>query len=273
MRYKTQARRLQRLINVMQRGLATVKQLREHPEERINPTITTDITNIERETNFIKCFDKETIVSFPFIPEDPEFWEDLNKNYPEKRAIAEYAIQNLLNFGDIIFFDSGTTILQVAICLSKSPLRDITVVTNNVYILQCLSNTVKELRITGGSLDRKRSVLLEPPAYSFDKEGLNKSFISLTGLSDEGVFCEPRLTESKKQAILATKDLIIFVADHTKVGKTHGQCFISFEELCKENKNCCIITDGNVADTERASFQKIKEKFSEDNFIAVPVAQ
>ena len=268
---ETKVRRLQKLIEILKEGYTTVPQLCT-PNER-KDTIRRDILSLEG-TGFIKYFDDQNIVSFPLILEDTELYHDMHKHLPEKEAISKYVVENYINYDDIIFLDSGSTTLQIALSLIRSPFTDISIITNNLYILPCLSTKFKRLKVIGGWLDRKRSVLLESPAYDFGKEGLKKSFISLTGLSDQGVFCESRLAKNKKQAILAARELVLFVFDHSKIGQTQtGKVFITFRELEEKRKNYYMVTDDNAPNKDRASFEGVKRKLPKERSIFVPVPQ
>lgn len=267
---KTRVRRLQKLIRILSEGYTTIPQLCEQGERK--DTIRRDVLALQEVNHFIKYFNDEGIVSFPLALNDTEFLRDIEKCILEKQSIGSYIVEKMIDYGDTIFLDSGTTVLHVAIQLARSPLRDVIVITDNLYILQCLSGRVKEIRLVGGSFDKQRSVLLGSPAYNFEKEGLKKSFVSLTGLSyEKGIFCEPRLVESKREAILASTDLIVFIADHSKIGNAVGQLFVSFEELAKENKNYYVVTDNNPSLDERQRFQSEIMKFPEDKLITVPV--
>lgn len=266
----TRVRRLQKLIRILAEGYTTISQLCEQGERK--DTIRRDVLALQQVDHFIKYFNDEGIVSFPLTVNDTEFLRDIERYTLEKQSIGTYIVEKMIDYGDTIFLDSGTTVLHVAMQLVQSPFRDVIVITDNLYIVQCLSGRVKELRLVGGSFDKQRSVLLGSPAYDFAKEGLKKSFISLTGLSyEKGAFCEPRLVESKRQAILASANLIVFIADHSKIGNVVGQLFVSFEELAKENKNYYVVTDNNLSLDERQRFQSEIMKFPEDKLITVPV--
>ena len=100
---------------------------------------------------------------------EPTFVDKKNKKHEEKVAIGKYAAK-LINDGDTIIVDSGTTTLEIARNITA---KNVTVITNSIDIAAELSNKEDiELIVTGGP-DRapRRSVISSPGSRSTAHRG------------------------------------------------------------------------------------------------------
>jgi len=85
-----------------------------------------------------------------FVPNQPTTNEKMQRNLPEKRAIAQMAAL-LVHPGDAVVLDAGTTMLELARNLTHLPLR---VITADLHIALLLSEFKQiEVTIIGGRID------------------------------------------------------------------------------------------------------------------------
>ena len=175
--------------------------------------------------------------------------------------------------------DGGSTIIYIAAQLVQSGGEDKTIITPNCFVIKCLCGKVRELRLVGGKLWPERSSTLEFPPCDFETQEITKSFVSLDGLScDKGIYCAKEYVDTKRRVIAATKNQIVFVCNHSKIGCTSGHCFITFDELAEREKDFLVLTDNNLTnegkqDQRRFEVEmvKLREKFPEGKFVSVSV--
>jgi DeoR family fructose operon transcriptional repressor len=151
--------------------------------------------------------------------------EPLIKNASAKEEIAELAI-GLIEPGDIIALDGGSTTLEIAKKLANQPL---TVVTNDVYIIGELARKDEiRLVVPGGYRVRNMLAGAESAAY-IKKLNIQKAFLSATAVHPQYGFTiyTGDLIESKR-ALIESAHTAYAVVDHHKF----GQCaLLTFAQL------------------------------------------
>lgn len=159
------------------------------------------------------------------------FSEKTNFNLEEKVRIARRASE-MIQVGDSIMLDAGTTTLQIAKHLKDK--IDIHVLTNSVYnLLELAESPGIEVSLTGGSLRKISRSLIGPLAISSLKNvHAGKLFLGATGVSIEKGLTSPNMIEAQtKSAMIRAADTVILVADHSKFGKTALGKFGEIEEV------------------------------------------
>ena len=147
-----------------------------------------------------------------------EFLQKCASMAEEKRRIGLYACR-FIHDGDIIFMNSGTTVIQFFQQLDKS---DITVVTNNAAALACRHRPGIELLMLGGIYnERTRSV-----GGEITTNCLNGFYSSCTILGVNALDTVEGMTTSVYQEstinnamISHTRGKVIVLADSSKMGK------------------------------------------------------
>jgi DeoR family transcriptional regulator, fructose operon transcriptional repressor len=157
------------------------------------------------------------------FPTEPAFFEmsfqaKSSMFTEEKKAIARVCV-DLVQDGDVIFLDSGTTTLEVArnICHMA-----ITVVTNDLNISSALVNYSNiNLFISGGELRRGTNNLIGSKALSFfDGIQGSKLIMGVEGVDVAAGFTIPDLDEVLiKKRMMQAVDMVIVVADKSKIGR------------------------------------------------------
>lgn len=141
------------------------------------------------------------------------------KNYPdEKRQIGELAA-TLIEEGDIVFVNSGTTATQVLQYIPRNP--RITVFTNNASALVDIGDPGFSLNLTGGEFQARSNSL----SGRFALDNLNQVFANKAILGVDGISLKHGLTvptnpeaEVVRKMIERTKGQVIIVSDHSKWG-------------------------------------------------------
>ncbi|WP_079908721.1 DeoR/GlpR family DNA-binding transcription regulator [Paenibacillus sp. 32352] len=179
---------------------------------------------------------KRTFGGAILLGKDIELQERIGVLIEEKMRIGRRAAE-LVQPGDSIFLDGGSTTLQVARCLA--PDRNMTVVTNALNIAAELRGKRIPTIIVGGMMLDATDTLIGPvAANALSTMAFDRAFIGATGMAVKHGFSNSNMyeTEIKRIAIAQSAEVNI-VMDHTKFGK---QDLFSFAALNAVNR---LITD------------------------------
>ena len=174
-----------------------------------------------------------------FEPSQPTTNEKQLRSPAEKRAIARFAA-SMVQAGDAVVLDAGTTMLELAKCLTHLPLRVITV---DLHIALFLSEFPQiEVTIVGGRIDdSSQSCIGEFGRKMLRSVYPDIAFMSCNSWSVEKGVTTP--TEEKaglKQEIIANAQRKILLADSSKYG-AH-----SLFNVAPLSRFTDIITDGGL---------------------------
>ena len=165
----------------------------------------------------------------------------LNDANPQKKSIG-WAAASLVQDGDRIILDAGTTTQQVARNLSSK--NQLTVITNNIPISAELSRYQHiETILLGGNLKHQELCTVGPLV----KQGLSvlsvdKCFLSATGFSVRHGATDPDMREVEiKQAMIQAANEVILVADSSKFG------LAQLVKICPLNALQIIVTDESIS--------------------------
>ncbi|HEV3163643.1 MAG TPA: DeoR/GlpR family DNA-binding transcription regulator [Isosphaeraceae bacterium] len=146
----------------------------------------------------------------------PAFDERTARAIAEKRAIGR-ATAALLEDGETVLLDGGTTTLEVARALVGRPVQ---VVTNSLPIAQLLA-TGKEadLILIGGYVYPRTGVALGPLAIA-TMQGIRvrKAILGAGGITADGVYNSNLLLVETERQMMECGQEVIIVADHSKFG-------------------------------------------------------
>ncbi|TXK85032.1 DeoR/GlpR family DNA-binding transcription regulator [Paenibacillus sp. N3.4] len=167
----------------------------------------------------------------------------------EKIRIGKLAAQ-LVEPGDSIFLDGGSTTLQIAKYLLSD--RNITVVTNALNIaVELQGKRIPTIVIGGMMLDDTATLVGPVAAATLAKMAFNRVFIGTTGVTVKHGFSNSNMHEAEiKQLAIAKAAEVNVVADCTKFGK---QDLFSFAPLNGVQR---IITDSPPDEKLSAALQE-----------------
>lgn len=138
-------------------------------------------------------------------------------NIAEKEAIANKAVE-LIDDGDSLFLDSGTTCLILARKLLQIKKRNLTIFAHSCRLVLMLEDE-PEYRVicTGGTHLKTLDVLVGLPAETFIKTvNAQKYFIAATSVSAQGSADTEPTEVSIKKLIASRVQKRILLADHSK---------------------------------------------------------
>ena len=160
------------------------------------------------------------------------------QHYPEeKKRIGELAA-SLIEDGDIVFINSGTTATQVLQHIRRD--SRITVFTNNVSAIADIGDPGFHYYLTGGEFQSRSNSLAG--RFALDNLGLvyaNKVILGVDGVSLKHGCTVPTDPEAEvvRRMIERTKGQIIIAADHSKWGVVSNFQVANINEVDK------LITD------------------------------
>ncbi len=179
-------------------------------------TIRRDLAEIEREGKLRRTYGGAVIEQW--TPDEPSFNERTSQNLDQKIRIGQMAA-SLVEDGDHIIIDSGTTTLHIARSLAHR--SNITVVTNDMNVAAELRESRVKVILTGGEL-YPSSYMLNGMYTDHVLQSLHaiKAFIGTPALHPQFGLMQPEavLVPAKQGMIRAAREIIV-VADDSKIGK------------------------------------------------------
>lgn len=154
---------------------------------------------------------------------EPPFMQRTTVNQEAKMIIGK-AAANLIEDGDTIVIDVGTTMLELAKSIENK--EGITIITNSLPVSSVLTEALNlkkfsgDVLLLGGQLNPKQqSVGGRLTEKMLEQFHIDKAFISAGGVSIDGGVSDYDLTESAvSQAMIQVSKEIILLADYSKFG-------------------------------------------------------
>jgi len=213
-------------------------------------TVRSDLETLEQE-GFLRRVYGGAVAKEKLEYEFP-FQQKLERNVDEKKAIARKAL-SIVEDNDILFLDSGTTVLELAKILTG--FRNLRVVTISLPVsLELASVAGIELFAIGGKVNSKHlaccdsSTLRYLHEFHFDKAFLGTDGISVErGLSTNGI----EIAEVDRIVVQQSRECIV-LADSSKIGSVgFARTFSLVEDVS------VLVTDWHI---ERHQLKKLRDK-------------
>ncbi|MGZ3752900.1 MAG: DeoR/GlpR family DNA-binding transcription regulator, partial [Mucilaginibacter sp.] len=132
------------------------------------------------------------------IPHD--FINKAAKNIEAKDRICR-AAAGLVNHGDIIFMDCGSTVFRLCQFIKSKKIK---VITNSIPVVYELQNSMASLNIIGGEFDAERQAVHGKMANEhIAKYKATKAFLGIDGISRNGLFANSELEAEITSAFAA----------------------------------------------------------------------
>ncbi len=187
--------------------------------------------------------------------DEPVFDDKTARAVAEKRRIAEAAAR-LINVGDSIFLDGGSTVLELAKRLRMR--NDLTIVTNSLRVAIELAGGGPRLILAGGELRRLSQTLVGPLSrHLLEQLQADIAFVGTIGLSpDHGLTTTDPDEAFTKNLLIERARRVILLADSTKVGR------VSFARFGERRRPDILITDRGIAPAAAKAFRKAGMKIT-----------
>jgi DeoR/GlpR family transcriptional regulator of sugar metabolism len=229
-------RRIRLLELVRVRGFASLPELAE--ELRVSEsTVRRDLDQLE-ESGAAKRTHGGVFYAGS-SPQLPHFEERQPAQWELKKAIARQAAE-LIEPGDSLLLDGGTTTYEVARLLVGKPLQ---VVTNSLPVANLFSaHGVTDLVLLGGYVYPRTGVTLGPYANDqLAQLNVRKTVLSVAGINERGFYNSNLLLVETERAMMHAADQVIVVADSTKFGRQ------SLAHLCPLNAVQTLVVDEKLS--------------------------
>lgn len=175
-------------------------------------------------------------------------------NREHKRSIAAYAA-TLVEEGDTIALDAGTTTMELAKCLAQR--SDITVLTNDVRIASYLeNNSSMTVVLIGGILRHGLGCSVGPIATAaISQLNVDKAFLGANAYSINKGFSTPDLQQAEvKKALIRCAAETIVLCDSSKFGR------VSFVKFASEHEVDRLITDRDISPNVALSLEELRDE-------------
>jgi len=175
----------------------------------------------------------------------PAFDERTATAAAEKRAIG-LAAASLLQDGDTVLLDGGTTTMEVARALVG---RRLQVVTNSLPIAQLLASSPQtDLILIGGYIYPRTGVALGPLAIaSMQSIRVRTAILGAGGIVAEGIFNSNSLLVETERQMMDCGQEVMIVADHSKFGR------LALARLCGLDEVDQVVVDAALSEEDRAT--------------------
>lgn len=169
-------------------------------------------------------------------------------NVSEKEKIGK-AASELIEDGDVVILDAGSTTLEIARNIEN---KNVTIITNDVKIaFELASKPSVKLIITGGIVQKNVYTVMGSNTENFlSKIHVNKAFLGADAINLEYGITNRTLEEvAIKKAMIKSAEQIILVADHSKLNKK------AFADVCEIDEIDTIVID-KIDDNYRKIFNE-----------------
>lgn len=171
-------------------------------------------------------------------PKLPHFEQRQTTDWQKKREIAR-AASRLIEDGDTVLLDGGSTTYELAQTLTE---RSLQVVTNSLPVATLFSARENvELVIVGGYVHSRTGVSVGPYANDMLAElNVRRAILSVAGINQRGYYNSNLLLVETERVMMKAADEVIVVADSTKFDQS------SLARLCDLGEIDVLVTDHGI---------------------------
>jgi DeoR family fructose operon transcriptional repressor len=176
---------------------------------------------------------------------EPEYTQRAKRQVEEKHAIGRLAA-SLIEDGDIVFINSGTTTTQIIRHIPSG--TNVTVITNNLQAALDVGKVDFELVLIGGAFQsRSNSVAGRFAIENLGQIYASKSFVGVDGISPKYGCTSPSsaAAEVTRLMMARTRGPVTVVADHSKWGVVSNFIVASVDQIHR------LISDDGLNDSAR----------------------
>lgn len=252
----TTKERRETLLEIVQRkGFASLPDLAEELQVS-ESTVRRDLAHLEKEGG-AKRTHGGAFYAGP-TPHLAHFKHRQEAQWDQKRAIAK-AAAGMIDDGDTVLLDGGSTTYELAQLLTGRPLQ---VVTNSLPVANLFSGATNvELIVVGGYVHPRSGAIYGPYADDMLKKlRVRKTMLSAAAIDQQGLYNNNHMLASTQAAMIEAGEKVIFLADQTKFGRQ------SLAPICGLDQIDCLVVDEGL----KTAWQK-QLKASKVNFVLAPI--
>ncbi len=221
---------------LISKPFTSLKELEERFPDVSSMTLRRDIEFFERQGDVIKVRGGARSMKFITTSMEESFSTRSTENTFSKQKIA-HAAAGFIETGRSIFFDSGSTVMQLATMMPKSRLTVNT--TDPNLALELVKHDNIMVNLVGGLLSRDNLSLSGMQSVEYiNKVNIDVAFISPSGFSLKNGFTSGNYNESElKNAIVKKAGCVIMLIHSSKISKSLPYTFCGLDDVQK------IVTD------------------------------
>lgn len=188
------------------------------------------------------CQVKKTRGGASYIGESLTAFDDRRIQALKQKEEVARAVAELLEPGEVVLLDGGTTTLEVAKRILETS-KSMTVATNSVPIINLLFNQPNiELITIGGYVYPKTGVALGPIAQAALKSvHARRLVMSVGGITEQGLFNTNSLLVETERQMMESSDEVWVVTDSSKFGKS------ALARLCPLDAMDRLVVDAGIS--------------------------
>ena len=173
-------------------------------------------------------------------PKSPHFDLKQSVEWDKKRQIAAATAQ-MIEDGDTVLLDGGSTTYELARVLVGRPLQ---VVTNSLPVAMLFSGSDSvDLVLIGGYVHSRTGVSMGPYANEMLAQlNVRRAVLSVGGINQRGCYNSNLLLVGTERAMMKAADEVIVVADSTKFGR------VCLTHLCGLDQVGTLVSDQEISD-------------------------
>jgi DeoR/GlpR family transcriptional regulator of sugar metabolism len=207
------------------------------------PTIRKDLTALQ-ELGLLKRTHGGAVAVRRLIERDLSVREVTERD--AKVAIGE-ACLGLLDEGDSVFLDNGTTVGTIAAAIGANPRlapSNMVVLTNAVSVATALADAAGiEHVLLGGQLRRASGSIVGALALNnLQRYAVSVAIVSASGFSEAGISVASPAEAEVKATVIGNAGRVVVALDHTKIGVT------DFARICDLDGIDTLVTDAATPD-------------------------
>lgn len=171
---------------------------------------------------------------------------DAMTTYPEEKRRIGRAAAGLVEPGDTLFLNGGTTTLEV---FRHLDVPDLKVITNHVGVALESTDRSVELVLVGGQYRPPSNSLVGPfAADHLRRVNATRAFIGAEGISRRRGVTTPSAVEAEIAGLMIERTVgeVILVADHSKMGTVADFVIVGLDRVDR------LVTDGGIDEEYRA---------------------
>ncbi len=224
MNFQNRTRQILALLN--ERGSADVPELAQHLQTS-EITVRRDLTRLAADGLLVRTHGGA--IQPGLVPKAMSFVQKQTANVDAKDAICRIAA-GLIDDGDIIFLDCGSTVARICSLILHRPIR---VITNSLPVVAELLGSAVAINLIGGEIDPVRQAVHGLMAIEhIARYRANKAFVGADGVSINGLSANSETEAVLTRSLMEQADKTIVLADSSKLGQDR---YIQFAPLSAVN--------------------------------------
>lgn len=200
------------------------------------------------------------------------FGSKLWLNREAKEKVAQYITKNVLQDGDSIFLDCGSSTVILSHRIIEDRISSLSIYTNNPNVLEQLYyyTGINKLIVIGGHVDPNNASIYGEFTYRFLNEILDieyrRLFLGIDSVSLDGTMHIDNIYEVQQKEIMIEKAKKVYVLlDESKIEKMRGRIIGQIDKLIsqkgKDSFYCLVglLNENNPQEDTKRFFKKYKE--------------